>query len=197
MDFAACMARFLVPMRSSGRAAAVVSASRCRPRPRTVERPCFHLSIPAIDLQRSHDWYVGTLGCRPGRRSDQAAILDFEGHQLVLQSTPGLQELPQVGIYPRHFGLVFATLGRWEQLRDQLVAQRCPFAVTPKCRYAGGPLEHHLLCARPQRELAGVQALQRWRGGVGPHRSGPSRRPGPALTAIAHSQSERSWTQWV
>ena len=66
-------------MPSSGRAAAVVSASRCRPRPRTVERPCFHLSIPAIDLQCSHDWYVGTLGCRPGRRSDQAAILDFEG----------------------------------------------------------------------------------------------------------------------
>ena len=105
-------------MPSSGRAAAVVSASRYWARPRTVERPCFHLSIPAIDLQRSHDWYVGTLGCRPGRRSDQAAILDFEGQQLVLQSTPGHQELPQVGIYPRHFGLVFATLGRWEQLRD-------------------------------------------------------------------------------
>ena len=74
-----------------------------------MERPCFHLSIPAIDLQRSHDWYVLTLGCRPGRRSDQAAILDFEGHQLVLQSTPWLEELPQVGIYPRHFGLVFAS----------------------------------------------------------------------------------------
>ena len=132
-------------MPSSGRAAAVVSASRCWPRPRAVERPCFHLSIPAIDLQRSHDWYVLTLGCQPGRRSDQAAILDFEGHQLVLQSTPRLEELPQVGIYPRHFGLVFATLCRWEQLRDQLVAQGCPFAVTPKCRYAGGPLEHHTL----------------------------------------------------
>ena len=80
-----------------------------------MERPCFHLSIPAINLQRSHDWYVGTLGCRPGRRSDQAAILDFEGHQLVLQSTPGLEELLQLGIYPRHFGLVFATLARWSR----------------------------------------------------------------------------------
>ena len=60
-----------------------------------VERPRFHLSIPAIDLQRSHDLYVLTLGCRPGCRSDQAAILDFEGHQWVLQSTPRLEELPQ------------------------------------------------------------------------------------------------------
>ena len=108
-------------------------------------RPCFHLSIPAIDLQCSHDWYVQALDCQPGRRSEQASILDFQGHQLVLQHPPQLQEPGQPGIYPRHFGLVFETFTRWEQLRLQLEHRGCLFSVPPKCRYSGGPLEHHTL----------------------------------------------------
>lgn len=108
------------------------------------ERPCFHLSIPAQDLEASVAWYVAVLGCRPGRRSAVAAILDLAGHQLVLQhdhSSP----CPQAGIYPRHFGLIFPSLSAWQSLRQRIALQGVPWAVAPKCRYSGEPLEHHTL----------------------------------------------------
>ena len=108
-----------------------------------MQRPCFHLSIPAVDLDCCVAWYRELLGCRPGRRSPVAAILDLHGHQLVLQldKGPGLQ--PQQGIYPRHFGLVFATLAEWDFLRERLERHQADFAVPPKCRYRGEALEHH------------------------------------------------------
>ena len=106
-----------------------------------MERPCFHLSIPAHDLARSAAWYERVLACRPGRRSQVAAILDLAGHQLVLQHTPE-PETRQAGIYPRHFGLVFASLAAWQQLQQHVSGLGEPFAVTPKQRYGGELLEH-------------------------------------------------------
>ena len=106
-----------------------------------MERPCFHLSIPARDLEASADWYERVLGCRPGRRSAVAVILDLGGHQLVLQHH-GDAEAQQPGIYPRHFGLVFDQLSSWQALRDRIADLGQPFRVEPKCRYGGEPLEH-------------------------------------------------------
>jgi extradiol dioxygenase family protein len=105
-------------------------------------RPCFHLSIPARDLAASADWYQRVLGCRPGRRSPVAAILDLGGHQLVLQHQQGHDDSEQPGIYPRHFGLVFDQLDSWLALCDRLADLGEPFRVAPKCRYNGEPLEH-------------------------------------------------------
>ena len=107
-----------------------------------MERPCFHLSIPARDVGLSADWYVRVLGCQPGRRSTEAAILDLGGHQLVLQQHSGRPEAVQPGIYPRHFGLVFESLSSWELLRDRVAQRGEPFTVAPKCRYPGERLEH-------------------------------------------------------
>ena len=45
-----------------------------------MEQPCFHLSIPAINLELSRHWYEQVLGCRAGRSSDEALILDLGGH---------------------------------------------------------------------------------------------------------------------
>ena len=108
-----------------------------------MERPCFHLSIPAADLLRSAAWYEQVLGCRPGRCSPVAAILDLGGHQLVLQQHNGDGSTLQPGIYPRHFGLVFETLAAWQALRERVERHNAAFAVPPKCRYRGEPLEHH------------------------------------------------------
>lgn len=107
-----------------------------------MQRPCFHLSIPALDVACSAAWYARVLGCRPGRCSPVAAILDLGGHQLVLQQTPADDQTPQRGIYPRHFGLVFDSLERWQQLRERIEQLGEPFRVAPKCRYASEPLEH-------------------------------------------------------
>ena len=74
-----------------------------------MEQPCFHLSIPAIDLELSRHWYEQLLGCRAGRNSDEALILDLGGHQLVLQRHRDEPGATQQGIYPRHFGPVSYT----------------------------------------------------------------------------------------
>jgi extradiol dioxygenase family protein len=105
--------------------------------------PCFHLSFPSADLAASERWYVEGLGCVAGRRSEHALILDLGGHQLVAQRTSVPLDAPQSGIYPRHFGLVFAQLSAWEALRDRARRAGLRFGVEPKCRYPGEELEHH------------------------------------------------------
>ena len=109
-----------------------------------MQRSCFHLSIPAADLEATVRWYVDVLGCRPGRRSAEAAILDLGGHQLVAQRlAPGAGPEVQPGIYPRHFGLVFDHFDSWRALRERVAAAGLPFAVPAKCRFPGEMLEHH------------------------------------------------------
>lgn len=109
-----------------------------------MDRPCFHLSIPAHDLEATERWYVDGLGCRPGRRSPEALILDLGGHQLVAQRQPATAlEAPQPGIYPRHFGLVLETRTSWQALLERARAAGLRFGVEPKCRFANQVLEHH------------------------------------------------------
>ena len=104
----------------------------------------FHLSIPCGDLDQTHRWYVDGLGCIAGRRSEHALILDLGGHQVVAQQVPaGRAEAPQPGIYPRHFGLVFATAEPWQALLERARLQGLRFGLEPRCRFAAGPLEHH------------------------------------------------------
>lgn len=109
-----------------------------------MERSCFHLSFPVSDLEATERWYVDGLGCRPGRRSPEALILDVGGHQLVAQLLRPDAELPtQPGIYPRHFGLVFDSPAPWQKLLDRARAAGLRFGVEPRCRFAGQQLEHH------------------------------------------------------
>ncbi len=104
----------------------------------------FHLSIPCRDLEETQAWYVEGLGCIAGRRSEQALILALGGQQLVAQLLPpGRSEPQQTGIYPRHFGLVFATAQPWQALLERARAQGLRFGVEPKCRFRAQPLEHH------------------------------------------------------
>jgi extradiol dioxygenase family protein len=109
-----------------------------------MDRIQFHLSIPALDLDATQRWYVEGLGCVAGRRSAHALILDLGGHQLVVQRTdPASLGEQQRGIYPRHFGLVFAELASWQALLERSKAAGLVFGVDPKLRFAGEALEHH------------------------------------------------------
>ncbi|UCH91250.1 MAG: VOC family protein, partial [Nitrospirota bacterium] len=78
----------------------------------------FHLSIPVRDIESTKKFYAEGLGCRIGRQSAVAIMLDFHGHQLVAQVTEDL-ETPQSNIYPRHFGLVCETEEEWNEWRDR------------------------------------------------------------------------------
>lgn len=109
-----------------------------------MDRPQFHLSIPALDLEATHRWYVEGLGCVAGRRSAEALILDLGGHQLVAQRTAAAAlGAPQPGIYPRHFGLVFAELAAWQALLERARAAGLQFGMEPRLRFSGEMLEHH------------------------------------------------------
>jgi extradiol dioxygenase family protein len=101
----------------------------------------FHLSFPAIDLDATERWYVEGLGCRRGRRSADALVLGLGGHQLVAHRVEA--PLPaQKGIYPRHFGLVFAEAAELEALERRARDQKLDFAGQPRTRFPGSPLEH-------------------------------------------------------
>lgn len=102
----------------------------------------FHLAFPVRDLEASKRFYVDGLGCGIGRMSKQALILDFRGHQIVAQLTHAAL-VPQQGIYPRHFGLVFERKEDWDALIARAREKQLRFYQEPRVRYAGTRLEHH------------------------------------------------------
>lgn len=108
---------------------------------RAVTPILFHLAIPATNLAQSKSFYCQSLGCKPGRETDRALILDFYGHQLVLHVSDEPVP-PQAGIYPRHFGLIFASLEQWEAFITGIRARQLPFHIAPKRRFSGQPTEH-------------------------------------------------------
>jgi uncharacterized protein len=104
-------------------------------------RPIFHLAFPVGNIAETKQFYVKGLGCQPGRENPQALILNLQGHQLVAHVMPQLPA-PQVGIYPRHFGLVFEQIKAWQGLLDRARCYELEFFQTPKLRFPGTPLEH-------------------------------------------------------
>lgn len=101
----------------------------------------FHLAFPVTDLEATKRFYVDGLGCTLGRESDSAVILGLAGHQLVAHLVKELGP-PQKGIYPRHFGLVFAEEKDWQALVDRAKARGLTFYQEPRTRYSGQPIEH-------------------------------------------------------
>ncbi|EAQ73776.1 MULTISPECIES: VOC family protein [unclassified Synechococcus] len=106
--------------------------------------PLFHLAFPVVDLEATEHWYVQGLGCRRGRRSAEALVLELGGHQLVAHLEPGPPQ-NQKGIYPRHFGLVFASAEELDSLEQRAHAQGLRLGGEPRLRFAGTPLEHRSL----------------------------------------------------
>lgn len=101
----------------------------------------FHLAFPVNDIAHTKAYYVDGLGCGVGRESASSVILDLYGHQLVGHVTE-TELVPQQGIYPRHFGLVFSEEKDWEALCDRAQSRQLPFYISPKRRFEGSILEH-------------------------------------------------------
>ena len=66
--------------------------------------PVLHLSIVVADLEEARTFYVGTLGCRPGRARGSWMDVWFFGLQLTLQCQPEHVLGPE-GQGKRHFGV--------------------------------------------------------------------------------------------
>jgi hypothetical protein len=107
-----------------------------------MDRTIFHLAFPISDIAQTKAFYVDGLGCIPGRETHYALILNLYGHQLVAHVTKE-PLVPQQGIYPRHFGLVFPSQAAWENLLKRSLQQQLKFREAPKQRFVDSPLEHY------------------------------------------------------
>ncbi len=84
-----------------------------------------HLSIPVRSLPEARDFYLGALGCRLGRETEEWCDVWFFGLQLTLQERPEEIRSPdEQGV--RHFGVV---LPDESEFRD-VVARATKFGVT-------------------------------------------------------------------
>ena len=101
----------------------------------------FHIAFPVTDIAQTKAYYVDGLGCTPGRENRNALILNLYGHQLVAHVTKE-PIVPQRGIYPRHFGLVFTQEADWEDLLVKAQQRNLPFRESAKNRFTNTPLEH-------------------------------------------------------
>ena len=101
----------------------------------------FHIAFPVTDIAQTKAYYVDGLGCTSGRENRNALILNLYGHQLVAHVTKE-PLVPQRGIYPRHFGLVFTQEADWENLLSIAQQKKLTFRETPKTRFVNTPLEH-------------------------------------------------------
>jgi uncharacterized protein len=100
----------------------------------------FHLAFPIANIIDTKKFYVDGLGCTVGRETANSAILNLYGHQLVAHVTTEI--LPQQGIYPRHFGIVFPNLSDWQALLDRAIDRQLKFYQSAKHRFPGEITEH-------------------------------------------------------
>lgn len=101
----------------------------------------FHLAFPIGDLTQAKRFYADDLGCEIGRETAHSVIFNMHGHQLVAHVVKE-PLIPQKGIYPRHFGLIFSDESDWEALLQRAQDKRLTFYQEAKLRYEGLPLEH-------------------------------------------------------
>lgn len=115
-------------------------------------RPLFHLAFPVLDLDETRDFYVGLLGCRQGRSTDEWVDLDFHGHQLSAHRVARMAEQPTNYVDGRrvpvaHFGLVLDVPG-WKRLRDRLSGAGVEFLIEPHLRFRGQAAEQWTMFLR-------------------------------------------------
>ena len=101
----------------------------------------FHLAFPVTDMAQTKAFYVEGLGCDVGRETPQAIILNLYGHQLVGHRVDE-PLVPQKGVYPRHFGLVFSDRADWQALLTRVEHQQIALYQSPKHRFAGTLIDH-------------------------------------------------------
>jgi extradiol dioxygenase family protein/acyl carrier protein len=109
----------------------------------------FHLAFPVRDLEEARAFYVGTLGCKPGRETSNHIDFDMFGHHVVAhlvatapEAAPSEFDGHEVPV--PHFGLNLPR-DAWEQLAARLTRSRCRFREYPHARLVGQIGEHDTL----------------------------------------------------
>ncbi len=101
----------------------------------------FHLAFPVHDFKLAKAFYLDQLGCKLGRETEQALIIEFASHQLVAHKVSSLLE-EQPGIYPRHFGLIFLDKKEFTDFIQRLNEKKITYEIPLKVRFPDTRLEH-------------------------------------------------------
>lgn len=114
----------------------------------------FHLAFPVRNLDETRAFYIGVLGCTPGRSSDSWTDFGLYGHQMSAHLRPGQDRAGDTGTVDGtavpipHFGVVL-TLEDWRTLADRLqAADGIDWILRPQIRFAGMPGEQATLFIR-------------------------------------------------
>lgn len=107
----------------------------------------FHLAFPVRDLETTREFYLGVLGCREGRSSDQWVDFDLLGHQIVAHQVGADQQAsdgPDAGanavdghsVPVPHFGIVMSW-DQWQDFSERLKTANVEFVIEPHIRFPG------------------------------------------------------------
>ena len=102
----------------------------------------FHLALPTLNLSKTIDYYINTLGCKLGRSDTTWADFNFYGHQVVFHeyssfTMPSIQNcVDSKQVHVPHFGIVL-TIDDWELLKQKLLRVNHSFIIEPYTRFKG------------------------------------------------------------
>jgi extradiol dioxygenase family protein len=101
----------------------------------------FHLAIPTHDLDAAERFYCLQLGCRLARKYADRITLDFFGDQVVCHLDYEY-EMPELRMYPRHFGITFREREEFDSLHARAKEREIHFFRDLFTRFEGEREEH-------------------------------------------------------
>ena len=104
-----------------------------------------HIAIPCIDLDASHQFYVDVLGATLFREYKCRKTYGLANLQIVTHLCSPDEVLWNPDVYPRHFGLTFASQEDFEAMVTRLYQAETSFILDPQTRFPGKK-EQHLTC---------------------------------------------------
>lgn len=100
------------------------------------------MAFPFFDTKLTRYFYSDVMGARLGRHNNRALIYNFFGHQLVAHKVDKLPPRPKT-IYPLHFGIIFESEKKWQELYQRLKNNHPEFIYKEKkIRFEDSNLDH-------------------------------------------------------
>ncbi len=101
-----------------------------------------HIAVPSLDLDLSENFYTNALGAKLFRSYSDRRTYGLANLQLVthLSNPSHIPRNPE--IYPRHFGITFIDLSRFNDAVDRCLVHKAPTILPVQSRFEGLAEQH-------------------------------------------------------